>query len=135
MITSTHTGLRVKRGDYSVLQIHEFLQREREVFLRKYENPSQNTAALDQFERLKTLGTGSFGRVMLVRHKVDQNYYAMKILEKQKKGKFYPFRGPHVDRLLGALHFYRQHYTLWRDSYNSTWLSLTTPTMPVERSV
>ncbi|KER22068.1 hypothetical protein T265_09755 [Opisthorchis viverrini] len=63
---------------------HEFLQREREVFLRKYENPSQNTAALDQFERLKTLGTGSFGRVMLVRHKVDQNYYAMKILEKQK---------------------------------------------------
>ncbi|GAA28814.1 cAMP-dependent protein kinase catalytic subunit alpha [Clonorchis sinensis] len=63
---------------------HEFLQREREVFIRKYENPSQNTAALDHFERLKTLGTGSFGRVMLVRHKVDQKYYAMKILEKQK---------------------------------------------------
>ncbi|TGZ69229.1 hypothetical protein CRM22_003854 [Opisthorchis felineus] len=63
---------------------HEFLQREREVFIRKYENPSQNTAALDHFERLKTLGTGSFGRVMLVRHKMDQKYYAMKILEKQK---------------------------------------------------
>ncbi|VDP68371.1 unnamed protein product [Echinostoma caproni] len=45
---------------------------------------SQNNASLDQFDRLKTLGTGSFGRVMLVRHKQNQKYYAMKILEKQK---------------------------------------------------
>ena len=44
----------------------------------------QNTASLDQFERKKTLGTGSFGRVMLVRHKEHGNYHAMKILDKQK---------------------------------------------------
>ncbi len=44
----------------------------------------QNTAALDDFDRIKTLGTGSFGRVMLVKHKASGNYYAMKILDKQK---------------------------------------------------
>ena len=44
----------------------------------------QNTASLDEFERLKTLGTGSFGRVMLVQHKSSSRYYAMKILDKQK---------------------------------------------------
>jgi protein kinase A len=44
----------------------------------------QNTAALDDFERIKTLGTGSFGRVMLVQHKASKDYYAMKILDKQK---------------------------------------------------
>lgn len=44
----------------------------------------QNTAQLDQFDRIKTLGTGSFGRVMLVKHKESGNHYAMKILDKQK---------------------------------------------------
>ncbi|KAI3352918.1 hypothetical protein L3Q82_019498, partial [Scortum barcoo] len=43
-----------------------------------------NTAGLEQFERLKTLGTGSFGRVMLVRHRETGQHYAMKILNKQK---------------------------------------------------
>ncbi|KAG2471163.1 KAPCA kinase, partial [Polypterus senegalus] len=43
-----------------------------------------NTASLDQFERIKTLGTGSFGRVMLVKHKETGQHYAMKILDKQK---------------------------------------------------
>lgn len=45
---------------------------------------SQCTATLDDFDRLKTLGTGSFGRVMLVQHKSTKEYYAMKILDKQK---------------------------------------------------
>jgi len=44
----------------------------------------QNTACLDDFDRIKTLGTGSFGRVMLVQHKGNKEYYAMKILDKQK---------------------------------------------------
>lgn len=41
---------------------------------------------MDQFDRIKTLGTGSFGRVMLVKHKESGNHYAMKILDKQKVG-------------------------------------------------
>ena len=44
----------------------------------------QNTACLEDFDRLKTLGTGSFGRVMLAQHKENKSYYAMKILDKQK---------------------------------------------------
>ncbi|CAJ0577475.1 unnamed protein product, partial [Mesorhabditis spiculigera] len=48
------------------------------------EHGEANTATLDDFDRIKTLGTGSFGRVMLVKHKASSNYYAMKILDKQK---------------------------------------------------
>lgn len=44
----------------------------------------QNNSSLEDFERIKTLGTGSFGRVMLVKHKKSDSYYAMKILDKQK---------------------------------------------------
>ncbi|XP_032624288.2 cAMP-dependent protein kinase catalytic subunit alpha-like [Chelonoidis abingdonii] len=69
---------------YVSLTVKEFLAKAKEDFLKKWENPSQNTATLDQFERIKTLGTGSFGRVLLVKHKESGNYYAMKVLEKQK---------------------------------------------------
>ena len=50
----------------------------------------QNTAQLDDFDRLKTLGTGSFGRVMLAQHKEKKSYFAMKILDKQKVRKIIP---------------------------------------------
>ncbi|KAG9397177.1 Protein kinase domain [Carpediemonas membranifera] len=38
---------------------------------------------LDDFEYLKTVGTGTFGRVRLVKHKVTGRFYAMKILDKK----------------------------------------------------
>ena len=44
----------------------------------------QSPVRLDDFERVKTLGTGSFGRVMLSQQKETKEYYAMKILDKQK---------------------------------------------------
>uniref|UniRef100_G1KM04 Protein kinase domain-containing protein n=1 Tax=Anolis carolinensis TaxID=28377 RepID=G1KM04_ANOCA len=66
------------------LAVKEFLAKAKEDFLKKWENPAQNTSSLDHFDRLKTLGTGSFGRVMLVKHKDTGNYFAMKILDKQK---------------------------------------------------
>ncbi|XP_077981620.1 cAMP-dependent protein kinase catalytic subunit beta isoform X2 [Glandiceps talaboti] len=72
-----------KKGDPQE-NVKAFLDKAREDFLRKWESPSQNTACLEDFERKKTLGTGSFGRVMLVQHKATQQYYAMKILDKQK---------------------------------------------------
>lgn len=62
----------------------EFLEKAREEFKQRWDNPLMNTAALDDFDRIKTLGTGSFGRVMLVKHKQTGNFYAMKILDKQK---------------------------------------------------
>jgi len=64
--------------------VKEFLDKCKGEFEEKWNNPKHNTAALEDFERLKTLGTGSFGRVMLVKHKSNQTHYAMKILDKQK---------------------------------------------------
>ncbi|XP_071799224.1 cAMP-dependent protein kinase catalytic subunit alpha-like isoform X1 [Asterias amurensis] len=61
-----------------------FLAQAKEECQKKWDCPTQNTAHLDDFERLKTLGTGSFGRVMLVKHKSTGNFFAMKILDKQK---------------------------------------------------
>uniref|UniRef100_A0A5F8GDS5 Protein kinase domain-containing protein n=1 Tax=Monodelphis domestica TaxID=13616 RepID=A0A5F8GDS5_MONDO len=66
------------------LSVKEFLAKAKEEFLKKWEAPAQNTAQLEHFDRIKTLGTGSFGRVMLVKHKETGNHFAMKILDKQK---------------------------------------------------
>lgn len=44
----------------------------------------QNIARLVDFECFQTLGTGTFGRVLLVQHRVSKEYMALKILEKLK---------------------------------------------------
>ncbi|XP_035231453.1 cAMP-dependent protein kinase catalytic subunit alpha-like isoform X1 [Stegodyphus dumicola] len=61
-----------------------YLEQAKKDFENKWNNPSSNTARLSHFERIQTLGTGSFGRVMLVQHKESKKYYAMKILDKLK---------------------------------------------------
>uniref|UniRef100_A0A8C3FU96 cAMP-dependent protein kinase catalytic subunit alpha n=1 Tax=Chrysemys picta bellii TaxID=8478 RepID=A0A8C3FU96_CHRPI len=48
------------------LTMQEFLAKAKEDFLKRWENSSQNMASLDQFDQIKTLGTGSFGRAMLI---------------------------------------------------------------------
>ncbi|XP_021951768.1 cAMP-dependent protein kinase catalytic subunit 1 isoform X5 [Folsomia candida] len=68
----------------SIQFFREWLEKAKEEFEEKWRNPQPCTATLDDFDRLKTLGTGSFGRVMLVQHKSTKEYYAMKILDKQK---------------------------------------------------
>lgn len=72
-----------KKGDTQE-NVKEFLDHAKEEFKSKWDSPVSNNACLDDFERIKTLGTGSFGRVMLVKHKETESYYAMKILDKQK---------------------------------------------------
>ncbi|KAH9398392.1 hypothetical protein TYRP_019039, partial [Tyrophagus putrescentiae] len=67
--------------------LQKFLEKAKEDFERKWNTPSTNTASLDDYERIKTLGTGSFGRVMLVQRKSGPEtgrHFAMKILDKQK---------------------------------------------------
>jgi len=61
-----------------------FLAKAKDEFQAKYDKPGQNTAKPEDFDRIRTLGTGSFGRVMLVKHQSTGNFYAMKILDKQK---------------------------------------------------
>lgn len=65
-------------------KVKAFLSLKKEEFEKKWDNPSKNTASLTDFDLIKTLGTGSFGRVMLVKRKTAGKYYAMKILDKQK---------------------------------------------------
>jgi protein kinase A len=72
-----------KKGD-TAEYVKEYLERVKEEFEEKWKKNPTNTAALDDFDRIKTLGTGSFGRVMLVQHKASKEFYAMKILDKQK---------------------------------------------------
>ncbi|KAK2943216.1 putative protein kinase [Blattamonas nauphoetae] len=43
---------------------------------------NRNRLSFDDFEAIRTIGKGSFGKVVLVRHKDTQQYYALKILRK-----------------------------------------------------
>jgi len=72
-----------KKGDPAE-NVQDFLDKAKKDFEEKWAKNPQNTAKLDDFDRLKTLGTGSFGRVMLAQHKENKTFYAMKILDKQK---------------------------------------------------
>lgn len=65
-------------------QIKNILVQSKESFIKMWERPPPHVVTLEDFDRIKTLGTGSFGRVMLVRHKDSQKFFAMKILDKTK---------------------------------------------------
>ncbi|KAM6968837.1 rho-associated protein kinase 2 isoform 2-T2 [Tautogolabrus adspersus] len=57
-----------------------------ETFLNRYEAVIRQTRDLqmksEDFDRVKVIGRGAFGEVQLVRHKVSQKVYAMKLLSK-----------------------------------------------------
>lgn len=53
-------------------------------FMESWKKKKLMDAKLEDFERFRTLGTGAFGRVILVRYKPTSTYYAMKILSKEK---------------------------------------------------
>jgi len=65
-------------------EMKQLLNEARDAFVQKWEHPPPHSVNLESFDRIKTLGTGSFGRVMLVKHKDSGKYYAMKILDKTK---------------------------------------------------
>lgn len=48
-------------------EIQAFLEKEKEKFLEKFENPIRQNAQLDDFELLRTVGTGSFGNKYIIR--------------------------------------------------------------------
>lgn len=45
--------------------------------------PDKGNVTIDDFDLLKVIGRGSFGKVMQVRHKGSGNIFAMKILRKE----------------------------------------------------
>lgn len=62
----------------------EILDGLKNTFMEKWKMRKEDGIKLDDFERFRTLGTGAFGRVILVKYKATSTYYAMKILDKRK---------------------------------------------------
>ncbi|XP_049772023.1 cAMP-dependent protein kinase catalytic subunit 1-like [Schistocerca cancellata] len=62
----------------------EFLKKSKNHFENTFNKKVSTTMSIEEFSCIRTLGTGSFGRVMLVRHKGSGNYYAIKILDKSR---------------------------------------------------
>jgi protein kinase A len=62
-------------------QVTSYLDSAKQEFENKYAQPTKQTAKLDDFQLQRTVGTGSFGRVMIVQHSTQP--LALKIMEKQ----------------------------------------------------
>lgn len=74
-------------GDEGKLQKHyaafdAFLRKGKAKFDSKINGEFVTTAKMEDFKQMQTLGTGTFGKVVLCQHKNNQKYYAMKIMEK-----------------------------------------------------
>jgi len=65
-------------------EYNEILDGLKTTFMEKWKMKIDDNAKSDDFERFRTVGTGAFGRVILVKHKPTSTYYAMKILDKAK---------------------------------------------------
>lgn len=62
-------------------QITSYLENAKQEFETKYSQPARQTAKLEDFHLQRTVGTGSFGRVMIVQN--ANQTLALKIMEKQ----------------------------------------------------
>ena len=62
-------------------QVMSYLENAKQEFDNKYAQPAKQTAKLEDFQLQRTVGTGSFGRVMIVQH--NGQSLALKIMEKQ----------------------------------------------------
>ncbi|XP_019885195.1 cAMP-dependent protein kinase catalytic subunit-like [Camponotus floridanus] len=65
-------------------EYNDILDDLRTAFMEKWKTKMNDNAKLEDFERFRTVGTGAFGRVILVKYKPTSSYYAMKILDKAK---------------------------------------------------
>lgn len=62
-------------------QVSSYLENAKQEFDNKFAQPAKQTAKLEDFQLQRTVGTGSFGRVMIVQH--NGQSLALKIMEKQ----------------------------------------------------
>ncbi|KYQ48891.1 cAMP-dependent protein kinase catalytic subunit [Trachymyrmex zeteki] len=63
-------------------EYNEILDDLKTAFMEKWKTKMDDNGKADDFERYRTVGTGAFGRVILVKHKPTNTYYAMKVLDK-----------------------------------------------------
>lgn len=63
----------------------DILRKEKKIFEQKWSNAlfRSSIVKLSDYDVKKTLGNGSFGRVLLVKEKESEKFYALKVLEKK----------------------------------------------------
>jgi len=88
------------------LEWQRILQKKKEDFDKKYAKAEGETSSLSRWERIRTLGTGAFGRVILVKSHDNGDYAAIKIMEKAKVVKLQQVEHTlNEKRILGAVDF------------------------------
>lgn len=91
---------------YNELEWQRILQKKKEEFDKKYAKPGGDESSLQKWERIRTLGTGAFGRVILVKSRESEEYAAVKIMEKAKVVKLQQVEHTLTEkRILGAVDF------------------------------
>lgn len=68
-------------------RVKTYLEDAKVSFLKKYESPQESMMTPDAFEQLRALGSGSFGRVFLLKEKGKEKFYALKIMSKKQISK------------------------------------------------
>lgn len=77
--------------DYGPLDIEDykdFLDKSKTSFYENWYKPFIHKEAINDFEQLQSLGSGSFGVVILIKHSATGKFYAMKAIEKEKIVKY-----------------------------------------------
>lgn len=82
----TQNPIKPEREDNSDQTHNNALEQAKREFQIKYTQTSVNRAQLEDFQLQRTIGTGSFARVMLVKR--DNQFFALKIMEKDTIVKF-----------------------------------------------
>jgi len=73
-----------KNDEAAEMEWQRLLHQKKEDFDRKFTKEPGKDSSLGDWERLKTLGAGAFGRVILAKHHNTKEFAAIKIMEKEK---------------------------------------------------
>lgn len=71
-------------GPINIDDIATFLVNAKTYFNEQWQKQFTHTETLEDFVQLQLLGSGSFGNVVLLKNKSTKQYYAMKVIEKEK---------------------------------------------------
>lgn len=83
-IQSTSAEARDGYTEQQQQQYTQYLTQLKIEFHQRWCKETKSSLVFTDLERIRTLGTGAFGRVILLKHVKSQKFYAMKVLEKEK---------------------------------------------------
>lgn len=82
--TSTNAELRDGYTGHQHEQYTKYLTQLKKEFEERWCKKPKFTISWQDLERVRTLGTGAFGRVILLKHNKGTKFFAMKVLEKER---------------------------------------------------